>query len=139
MVDLKSRLTPHFFVSEFFVNPADKWAVGYFRQNEKLFYSRMFTLANEVLEPLRARFGGKAVVITSGLRSPIHNKAVGGAKLSEHLTARAVDIYVVGVPLKEVYAFLATLPRVGGLAMGPGFVHVDTRPRVGGQIVRWTY
>lgn len=138
MIDLSSRVTPHFFYSEFFRNPADVWAVGYFRQNERMFSARLFELCAYVLEPTR-KFFGKSVLILSGIRSPIHNKKEGGASQSQHLYARAADIYIPDVSLRELQAHLRGYTRVGGLALGPGFVHVDTRPRVFGQIVEWRY
>jgi hypothetical protein len=35
---------------------------------------------------------GKPMIVTSGLRSPAHNQAVGGRSRSAHLSAQAVDI-----------------------------------------------
>ncbi|WP_448826708.1 D-Ala-D-Ala carboxypeptidase family metallohydrolase [Capnocytophaga bilenii] len=50
------------------------------------------------LEVLRAALGNKPIIITSGYRTPAHNKKVGGADNSQHLTASAADIVVKGVP-----------------------------------------
>ncbi len=49
-------------------------------------------LCRNVLEPLRRRFG--AVRITSGYRSQALNRAVGGARTSQHLTGEAADIHI---------------------------------------------
>lgn len=49
-------------------------------------------LCVNVLEPLRRRFG--AIIITSGYRSRAVNRAVGGAKYSQHLSGEAADIYL---------------------------------------------
>lgn len=48
-------------------------------------------LATHVLQPLRDHFG-KSITVTSGYRSPKVNKAVGGAKNSDHLYGMAADI-----------------------------------------------
>ena len=48
-------------------------------------------LCEEVLEPAREEYG-KAMIISSGYRSEQLNKAVGGAKTSQHMTGCAADI-----------------------------------------------
>ena len=48
-------------------------------------------LAVEVLQPIRDAWRG-AIVVSSGYRSEALNKAVGGAKTSQHLTGSAADI-----------------------------------------------
>ena len=49
------------------------------------------TLVREVLDPVREAFG-QPIVVTSGYRSPALNKAVGGAKNSQHTFGQAADI-----------------------------------------------
>ena len=53
----------------------------------------MTRLINRVLDPLREAHG-EAITVNSGYRSPALNKAVGGAKNSQHMTGEAVDITV---------------------------------------------
>jgi hypothetical protein len=48
-------------------------------------------LCQEVLEPARIEYG-RAMIISSGYRSEQLNKAVGGAKNSQHMTGCAADI-----------------------------------------------
>ena len=87
-----------------------------------------------VLQCIREHFG-KAVVITSGYRTPAHNAVVGGAKSSQHLLGRAADIRVQGVSVEDVAAYAENLmPDWGGVGRYPvkagratGWVHVDTR------------
>jgi len=51
---------------------------------------------------MREYLGGKPVVITSGYRCAVHNRAVGDAKQSQHLLGNAVDIMVSDVALHKV-------------------------------------
>ncbi|MGL4843956.1 MAG: D-Ala-D-Ala carboxypeptidase family metallohydrolase [Aeromonas veronii] len=89
-----------------------------------------------VLERLRAHYG-KPIIITSGQRCTAHNRAVGGSPKSSHLTGRAADFYVKGIPLDVVHQQLIDwYPDRYGIAVGSGFVHVDTRS---GNPARWTY
>lgn len=57
------------------------------------------------IDELRTRFGN--VEITSGLRSTKHNRQVGGARRSQHLSCNALDFKVPDVPRSEVKQFLA--------------------------------
>ena len=51
-------------------------------------------LCEDVLEPLRIKWG-KPIIVNSGYRSPSVNKAVGGAKNSDHKYGSASDIRTV--------------------------------------------
>lgn len=55
--------------------------------------SNMEELIKNVLDPLREAYG-KPINVNSGFRCPALNKAVGGAKNSEHMTGCAADIDV---------------------------------------------
>lgn len=48
-------------------------------------------LCENVLEPLRAHLG-VPIKLNCGYRSPLVNKAVGGAKMSQHILGEAVDV-----------------------------------------------
>lgn len=52
---------------------------------------RLRLLCEKVLQPLRDKFG-HPIIVNSGYRSPLVNKAVGGAPGSQHVRAEAVDI-----------------------------------------------
>ena len=54
----------------------------------------------------RWKMGDDPIVINSGYRSEAVNKAVGGAKGSNHLTGSAVDIHVAGVEQLLRYAVI---------------------------------
>lgn len=58
-------------------------------------------LATDILQPLRDAVG-VPVNVTSAYRSPAVNKAVGGAKTSQHVLGEAADIVVAGMSPREV-------------------------------------
>lgn len=57
-------------------------------------------LCETVLEPVRVRYG-KPIIVTSGYRSPSVNRAVGGAKNSEHIYGSAADIRSVSDTIED--------------------------------------
>jgi uncharacterized protein YcbK (DUF882 family) len=87
-------------------------------------------LVAELLDPLRRRFG--RTTVTSGYRSPLHNRAVGGAPRSFHRyelqpgRGVAADVRCARGGPREWAAFLDSLDA-GGLGTYRDFVHVDTR------------
>ena len=52
-----------------------------------------------VFNPLRERWG-KPLYVTSGYRTPEHNRKVGGRPQSQHLQGRAVDVSVFSAKLR---------------------------------------
>ena len=79
----------------------------------------------EILQKIRTHFG-KSVTVNSSYRCEAHNKSVGGAKSSRHLTGQAADIKVSGVSPKEVAKYAESI-GVKGIGLYDTFVHVDTR------------
>ena len=75
------RLSQHFTLEEF-TNDNEK-------PNERAL-ANLFALANE-LEIVRRLLGDHPITITSGLRSPSRNAAVGGVSNSQHLVGQAAD------------------------------------------------
>lgn len=53
--------------------------------------SALTALVDNLLDPLRERLG-KPITVNSGFRCPALNRAVGGAKTSQHLMGEAADI-----------------------------------------------
>ena len=53
--------------------------------------SQLKLLCEKVLQPIRDKYG-RPIIVTSGYRSKKVNKAVGGAKTSQHLLGQAADI-----------------------------------------------
>lgn len=81
---------------------------------------------------------GKTISITSGYRSPQHNKKIGGAKDSQHIKGMAADIKVSGMTPKEVALVIEGLIeqgkiKQGGIGIYPSWVHYDIR----GTKARW--
>lgn len=91
----------------------------------------------ELFEQIRAHFG-KPIGISSFYRSPALNKAVGGAKTSQHVKGEAIDIdadIFGGVKNSEIFAFAKTLDFDQllwefGDANEPAWVHIS-RKRIG--------
>jgi uncharacterized protein YcbK (DUF882 family) len=115
-------------------------------------------LVTSVLEPLRARWG--ILIIVSGYRSPVYNEALrkvsderarraglphgGVAQFSQHLTASAADVRPVRIQdvpalcsMVEEMLVAGALPSLGGFGRYGQWIHLDVRPRVSGQVVRW--
>jgi len=71
--------------------------------------------------------------VKSGYRSPEQNRAVGGAKNSQHIQGRAVDLATKDMPASERAQLLAMAyddAKIGGIGLYPtGSIHIDTRPR----------
>ena len=81
----------------------------------------------EVLQKIRTHFK-KSVTINSGFRTAARNKAVGGAKYSQHLYGTAADIVVSGIAPKDVAKYAETLmPNTGGIGIYSTFTHIDVR------------
>lgn len=77
-------------------------------------------LVTKILQPLRDSFTKKypgkkiALIINSGYRSPLVNKAIGGAANSQHVTGQAADFYVTvdgkKITNAEIIAVANSLP-----------------------------
>ena len=80
-----------------------------------------------VLQRIRSHFN-KPITINSGYRTYARNKAVNGAKFSQHLYGTAADIVVSGISPVEVANFAETLlPNTGGIGRYSTFTHIDVR------------
>jgi len=74
-----------------------------------------------------ASFG--SVTVSSTCRSHSHNRRVGGARRSHHLTGNAVDFRIRG-NIRAAFAYLRSSGLVGGLKhYGGGLFHIDTGAR----------
>ena len=83
--------------------------------------------AMDKLQALRSRLG-KPLILTSAYRSPAHNRAVGGAKNSYHMQARAFDVRMENQNPAEFEAAARAVGFTGfGHYVSSGFMHIDTR------------
>lgn len=101
------------------------------------FYSNVTRLAKN-LQILRDYLGVPVTVTGSGYRTEKHNRAVGGALHSQHLTASAADINAKGYTPRLLASSIEKLisegkMEQGGLGIYKGFVHYDIR----GVKARW--
>ena len=82
-----------------------------------------------VLKTVEQHYGRK-IVVTSGYRSPSHNRRARGAKNSLHMYCAAADIQVPGVGKWELASYFRTMPGRGGVGTycHTESVHVDVGP-----------
>lgn len=88
---LSQPLSPHFRLGEF-VRSATAVDLRIDNRPPAIAVEALRLLCEEVLEPLRRRFG--CIRITSGYRCETLNRAVGGVANSQHLFGEAADIFV---------------------------------------------
>ena len=129
------HITPHITIGEFALNQEAR------RFNHQFQVDTAAELA-AFLERMRSAFGGKPVIITSGYRSAIINRSVGGASGSEHLYnapgVGAVDFYIQNADINAVQAWCdKEWPCSVGYGAPKGFVHLGIR--AGRPRVRWDY
>ena len=78
------------------------------------------------------RHFGRHAVVTSGYRSPRHNRRVGGARRSMHVSCQAADIQIAGVTKWKLASWLRQQEDRGGVGTycHTRSVHIDTgKPR----------
>ena len=110
-------LSPHFMLGEFLHEKNSTIPESFLKNLYKL---------TQALEGARIRLGNRPITITSGYRTPSHNKTVGGAKNSFHLCGMAADIVVEGLSPRQVQVILKDWP--GGMGLAETFTHLDIRP-----------
>lgn len=78
-----------------------------------------------LLDKVRDHFG-KPITISSGVRCKQHNANVGGVSNSRHLTFRAVDFCVSGLPASLVLPYVQSLSGVRyAYAIDSSYIHMD--------------
>ena len=101
-----------------------------FMDNVRRLAQQLQILRNEIKEPV--------MITGSGYRTPEHNRRVGGAPNSQHLTASGADINARNYTPRQLANVIERLIREkkmmqGGIGVYKGFVHYDIR----GTKARW--
>jgi hypothetical protein len=91
----------------------------------------------ETLDKLQAlrRALGRPVIVTSGYRSPEHNRNIGGARTSWHMDGVAFDVMMTN---HDPRAFEMAARAAGFASIGrypeSNFIHIDTRGDFGAKV-----
>lgn len=84
----------------------------------------------EVQEALKLHGIYRPLVITSGYRTQATNEAIeGAARNSQHMYARAVDMYVDGVSMRDLFNACWAQGASGGMGYYDDHVHLDSGSR----------
>lgn len=116
------KLTKNFNLNEFNCNDGTVVPDKYLDNVTKL-ADNLQVIRNYINEPLH---------INSSYRTESYNKAIGGVKNSQHLTASAADITAKGYTSYQLHKTIEHLIKIGrlqdgGLGLYNGFVHFDIR------------
>lgn len=122
------QLSENFHISEFMCHDGTPVPEVY-RPNVLKLAHNLQTLRNHL---------NKRITVTSGYRTPAHNRSVGGKPASKHMLAMAADIQVEDMTPKQVHTAIEKLIKEGkmqegGLGSYPTFTHYDVR----GVKARW--
>ena len=111
------KLSKNFTYDELTYSPtAERLKLDNTPNKKELTYLQM--LANEILQPIRDKWG-KPIVVTSGFRSEKVNSAVGGVKTSQHRLGQAADIKIGSKEQnKELFNFIVDMVKNGELKVG---------------------
>ena len=80
----------------------------------------------EKLQQLRD-LAGAPIIVASGYRCPLHNKAVGGAAHSQHMQGVAADIWSKKLNPQQLFVLAEKIPEFerGGIGIYSTWIHVD--------------
>ena len=81
------------------------------------------------------------LILTCGTRCPQHNKEIGGAKKSYHLTGQAFDLISPDIDYIQLYSEAVNCKQFSTVIRydKSKFVHVDTRQRPDYELNEWTW
>lgn len=90
---MKTQLSEHFSLCEL-THSATAQRLGILNVPSPAIIARLETLCRDILEPLRCKWGAP-VVVSSGYRSCVLNRRVGGVSNSDHIFGLAADIHTL--------------------------------------------
>jgi uncharacterized protein YcbK (DUF882 family) len=83
---------------------------------------------------------GAPLRVTSGYRTEAHNRRRGGARFSQHVQGRALDLLpppgMIPLTLFNLIRGVVKEAGIRGLGLYPTFVHIDVRPSA--KLIVWT-
>ena len=132
-----SQLSAHFSLAEMLASQtATRRGYAEQFQPEPVIISNLQALVANILEPLRVSLG-VPIRVSSGYRCPRLNRAIGGARSSQHIQGHAADITAPGVPNAELLSrivalglpfdqLIAEFPDEQGQ---PAWIHISYSPR----------
>lgn len=102
---------------------------GLLKQRENVDVACLKPSLVRILKTVERHFG-KRMVVTSGYRSPSHNRRVRGAARSQHMFCAAADVQIPGVSKWEIAKFVRSMPGRGGVGTycHTASVHIDVGP-----------
>jgi hypothetical protein len=133
------KISEHLELSELIRSESAK-RLGISNMPTKEHIENLKLLAVNIFEPIRDHFK-VPIRISSGYRSEILNKAVGGSKTSQHSLGQAIDIDMDGTNVKnsDIFAFIKTLPFDQLInEFNYAWVHVSYSPKHRKQILHAT-
>ncbi len=97
----------------------------------------------QAFETIREACGNQPIRILSAYRTKTHNRNIGGARKSQHLEGRALDLRPPkGMPIRQFEIIVNAIisddtTAIRGMGRYCRFIHIDVRPRT--RLARWTY
>lgn len=131
IIDLNMKLTKHFKLSEFLVSDmygTEKLRRDFLMDPKNEQYLKELILLAKDLEEFREFNGNKSIIISSGWRSDLCNRMVGGVYNSLHKKGKAADLIIVGKTPYHVQR-AAKVKWKGGIGCYKRFTHLDRGPK----------
>jgi uncharacterized protein YcbK (DUF882 family) len=94
-------------------------------------------------ETIREACGDQPIDVLSAYRTKTHNRKIGGARKSQHLEGRALDLRPpTGMKMRQFETIVESVisedtTAIRGVGRYRRFLHIDVRPRT--RLVRWTH
>lgn len=127
--------SPHLYWSELACKDGTPYPDAFIRDGRVYKLSRAF-------EYVRHICGGKTIAINSAYRTPEWNRKIGGARNSQHVEGRALDMVPpAGFTVRGFYDLIRANHReagINGIGLYQTFVHIDVRQTENDRLVVWS-